>query len=324
MIGYLLADYHQPNGRQATPDIHSWRGIYPALCTPFHEDDSVDVDAQRQVVRFAIDAGAHGLVAFGLAGEVLKLSADERKLLTSVIVEETDDRVPLFVGVGAESVSVACELAAYAEEAGASCVVLPAPLSARLGGDALVDYFVRIAERVSVPVMIQDAPAYLGQAVGPGTVLRAAEQAPNVRLVKLEAGPAELSRWIADLGAEFAVWGGDAGMYQLDCLRNGAAGIIPGVDLVDLLVEIYEAECSGDSALADELFRRVLPMLVFEIQLSIDHFNACAKHVLVRRGVVRNGRLREPAPPFGDVSLRLLEAHLAALDLADVRARTAS
>jgi 4-hydroxy-tetrahydrodipicolinate synthase len=254
---------------------------------------------------------------------VLKLGTEERKLLTNAIVDEADGRVPVFVGSGAESLAAARELATYAERAGASCIVLPPPLSSRAGGDALVDYFVKVAERVSIPVMIQDAPAYLGQAVGADTVRRVAERAENVRLVKLEAGPSELAGWIADLGEEFSVWGGDAGMYELDCLRVGAAGIIPGVDLVDLLVEIYEAEVAGEGSRAEELFRRVLPAIVFEIQHSIDHFNSCAKHVLVRRGVLRHAGLRPPAAELGELSRRILEAHLAALDLADERAPAA-
>ncbi len=271
------------------------------------------------MVRFAIDAGAHGLVAFGLAGEVLKLSGAERRALTIAIVEEAAGRVPVFVGAGAESLRASRELAAFAENAGASCVVLPAPVSAKLGGSALADYFVGVASSVSIPVLIQDAPAYLGQAVGIDTVLRVAERAPNVRIVKLEAGPAELSTWIAVLGDGFSVWGGDAGIYQLDSLRAGAAGLIPGVDLVDLLVQAYEIEAGGDHARADELFGRVLPMLLFEIQHSIDHFNACAKHVLVRRGVLTRAHLRQPAERFGETSLRLLDEHLAALELPDVR-----
>ena len=83
----------------------TWRGVYPALCTPFTAEDAVDLEAQRRVVRFALDCGAHGLVAFGLAGEVLKLSADERRQLTDVIVDEVEGAVPVFVGAGAPSVS---------------------------------------------------------------------------------------------------------------------------------------------------------------------------------------------------------------------------
>jgi 4-hydroxy-tetrahydrodipicolinate synthase len=294
----------------------TWRGVYPALCTPFTAEDAVDLEAQRRVVRFALDCGAHGLVAFGLAGEVLKLSADERRQLTDVIVDEVEGAVPVFVGAGAPSVRASVELARHAEHAGASCVVLPAPMGGALGEAALVDYFVRIASAVSVPVMIQDAPAYLGVGLGPELVRQIGALAENVRLVKLEAGPVEMHNWIEHLGPEFAIWGGDGGVYLLDCVRTGAAGIIPGVDLIDFVVRAYEAEAEGDPALAEERLREILPMLVFEMQHSIDHYNACAKRVLVRRGVLVNAALRSPATVFGDVSLGLLEQHLIGLKLA--------
>ena len=35
-------------------------------------------------------------------------------------------------------------------------------MSGSLGETALLDYFVRVASSVSLPVMIQDAPAYVG------------------------------------------------------------------------------------------------------------------------------------------------------------------
>ena len=292
-----------------------WGGVYPAICTPFRADDTVDLDAQRRVVRFALASGSHGIVAFGLAGEVLKLSADERRELTDVILDEVAGAVPVFVGVGAPSTRASIELARYAEAAGASCVVVPAPMSGVVGSDALVEYMTRIADAVSVPVMVQDAPAYLGIGLGVELVRRIGERAANVRLVKLEAGPAEMSHWLDELGADFAVWGGDGGMYLLDCIRVGAAGIIPGVDLVDLLVRVYETEAHGEPALADERLRAILPMLVFEMQHSIDHYNACAKQVLIQRGVLEHGGLRPPAAALGEASRRLLERYFAALDL---------
>ncbi len=204
------------------------------------------------MVRFALRGGSHGIVAFGLAGEVLKLAPDERRRLIELIVEEVGGTVPVFAGVGAPSTRTAIELARHAEAAGVDCVVVPAPLSGALGEGALLDYFVRIASSVSLPVMIQDAPAYLGVGLGAELVGRIGARAENVRLIKLEAGPVEMSKWIDHLGAEFAIWGGDGGVYLLDCIRIGATGIIPGVDLVDLLVRVYEAEARGESALADE------------------------------------------------------------------------
>ena len=297
-----------------------WRGIYPAICTPFTESDEVDIDAQRRVVRFALDGGAHGLALFGLAGEYLKLSVAERKRLVDVVVQEVDGAVPLFVGVGAESASAACDLAQHAERAGASCVVVPPPVPATTGANGLLDYFLAVAGAVSLPVMIQEAPAYLGISLGPSFVAGVADRAETVRLVKLEAGSHELARWISVLGAEFSVWGGDGGMYALDCLRVGAAGIIPGCDLVDVLVRVYNLERGGDSASADVLLARVLPMLVFEMQHSIDHYNHCAKYILRRRGVEMRTALREPFEHFGEASVRLLERHFDRLELATERA----
>lgn len=291
--------------------------MYPAICTPFTADDAVDLDAQRRVVRFALEGGAHGIVAFGLAGEVLKLSLDERRRLTEVIVDEAAGAVPVFVGAGAPSVRDSIELATFAERAGASCIVLPAPLSGALDEGALVDYFARIAGAVSIPVMIQDAPAYLGVALGPALVHRVAALAENVRLVKLEAGPAEMSGWLDLLGGEFSIWGGDGGVYLLDCIRTGASGIIPGADLVDFLVAVYDANSEGDVSRADALLARVLPILVFQMQHSIDHYNACAKLVLRRRGVLDDVELRQPAAALPAASRALLEHHLAGLGLTD-------
>src|SRR5262249_37236981 len=159
----------------------------------------------------------------------------------------------------------------------------PAPVGSAANGSDLVHYFCAIADEVALPVMIQDAPAYLGIGLGTALVKEAARAAENIRLVKLEAGPAERARWGAQLGDGFRVWGGDGGVDHRDCLPVGAAGIVPGVDLADRLVEIYELDARGESEAAAAAFARLLPVLVFEMQ-SIDHHNACAKQVLCRRG----------------------------------------
>jgi hypothetical protein len=58
------------------------------------------------------------------------------------------------------------------------------------------------------------------------------------------------------------------------------------------------------------------------MQYSIDHYNVCAKRVLVRRGVLESSTLRAPAAAFDEISPGLLDHHLAQLSLGvgDVRA----
>jgi 2-keto-3-deoxy-L-arabinonate dehydratase len=294
--------------------VAAWRGIFPSLCTPFHADERVDVDAQRAVVAFALEHGAHGLVCFGLAGEVARLSVDEREQLARLIVDETASRVPVLIGVGAESLRQTRHLARQAEDAGADGIVVPPPTGVRLGAADLVRYFADVASTVQVPVMLQDAGAYLGISLSPEIVRAAAGFSDNICLVKVELGPVQLQHWIAALGPKFQVYGGDGGIYLHDALRLGAAGIVPGVEVVDLLVQVYDAHVAGEEQLAAERFREVLPLLLFEMQ-SIDCYLACAKRILAWRGVFASTRLREPSPALPGRLDELLAHHVAALGL---------
>ena len=294
----------------------SWAGVFPVLCTPFDEDGAVDVEAQRAVVQFAIAAGAHGLVCFGLGAEVNKLTPDERRVLTHAIVEEAAGRVPVLIGVGAEAIHTAVALARHAEEAGADGIVVPPPFTAGVHGDDLVGYFLAVAAAVEVPVMLQDASVYLGSALSPELVRRLADERPNITHVKIEAGPDETARWVEGVGPRVRVFTGDAGVHLLPCLRAGAVGNIPAAELVDRLVAAYESEQRGDTVAAEAAYTPLLPYLVFALDGGIDHCNAATKAMLVRRGVLARGDLRQPAPRLPRLFDDLVDAHAAALELA--------
>ena len=290
------------------------------LCTTFAADGAIDAEAQRAVVAFALSCGVHGLVCFGLGAEVNKLTPDERRRLTDAIVGEAAGRVPVLIGVGAEAVHTAVGLARYAEAAGADGIVVPPPFTAGLAGDDLTGYFRAIAEAVDLPVMLQDASVYLGSALSPELVRRLGDTQPNIRYVKIEAGPEETARWVASVGPNVGVFTGDAGAYLLPCLRAGAVGNIPAVEVADRLAASYEAEARGDTSGADAHFLPLLPYLLFALQGGIDHCNAATKATLVRRGVLARPGLREPAPDFGGLFDDLIDGHAAALGLAPIPA----
>ena len=296
------------------PRAERWAGVYPSLCTPFDVDGQLDVGGLRAVTRFALNAGSHGLLCLGLAGEVGKLSSPERLHAVEAILAEAPASVPLLVGVTAESLSVTLALAVHAAAAGAAGIVIAPPIASGLGHRELVEFLVTVAGATDLPVLIQDAPEYLPVSLSPEIVRDAALAAPTITGVKLETGPEGIERWRSALGDSFHVFGGNGGVFMLECLRAGAVGIMPGVDTVDAQVRVYEAETSGDHREADRLFSELLPMLVFEMQ-TIDHYNACAKHVLRSRGVDIEASLRMPAPTISDTSLARLAAYVNQLRL---------
>ncbi len=290
-----------------------WHGIFPSLCTPFRPDGALDEEGVRAAARFALEAGAHGLVCLGLAGEVDSLTAAERMRVVEAIAGEAGD-VPLLAGATGGSIEESLELARHAEASGAAGIVLPPPLWPGIDTDGIVAFFVAVAGAVSAPVVLQDAPEYLGVEVGPAAVAEAIERAPGIRGVKLETGPEGIEAWRAELGDDVLLFGGNGGMYLLDCIRAGAAGVMPGGDTVDVLVAAYEAERAGRPEEAEGLLFSLLPLLVYELQ-TIHHYNACAKHVLGRRGVTVGGRVRPPARELGTSSLVRLDGYLDRLGL---------
>jgi dihydrodipicolinate synthase/N-acetylneuraminate lyase len=292
----------------------NWAGIFPSLCTPFGSDGALDLGAQRAVVRFALSCGADGIVCFGLAGEVNKLTPDERKQLAAAIIDEVSGRVPVLLGIGAEALHTSVDLARFAENAGASGIVVPPPLTSHMEGEDLAPYFCTIACATSLPVVIQDAPGYLGVGLTPACVRQFAKAQPNIRYVKIEAGPEGVARWVAGLAPDLGVFTGSAGIHLLSDLRTGAVGNVPGTELTDFLVSVHRNEREGRQTVAQTLFRRLLPYLVFSLQ-GIDHYNACTKEMLVRRGILARGGLREPAPGLTSVSLALIDSYAAELKL---------
>lgn len=292
----------------------NWRGIFPSLPTPFTPEGELDLEAQRAIVRFALDSGAHGLICFGLAGEVFRLSVAERLQLLEVILEENAGLAPVLVGVSTEDELSSVNLAKAVVEAGVDGIVVPPPLTIPDSRTELLKFFERVSGSVEVPVMLQDAPEYLQVEVGPEVVETLAERIPNLAVVKLEIGADGLAEWTESFGDRLTIFCGSGGLYLIDCLEHGAAGVAPGTDLTDLLVQVYERWSTQDSDGAWDLLTNLLPMLGFQMQ-TIDHYNATAKQVLLKRGVIPFPGLRPPAVQLGETGKALVDSHLARLGL---------
>lgn len=296
----------------------TWAGIFPSLATPFLPNGDLNLDDQRAITRFALDSGSHGLICFGLAGEVFRLTPEERIELLRVIADETAGQIPLLAGVGTEAEHTSIRLARAAVDAGADGLVIPPPITAPASTSELIRYFETIAAAVDVPVMIQDAPEYLKLEVGPHVVEQLLSRIPNFVALKLEVGAPGLVPWVESFSDDLAIFCGNGGLHMIDCLQHGAVGLAPGVDVVDMLVDIHDLLRNTGEAEAWEKMRDLLPLLVFQMTTDIDHYNATAKYVLRTRNLVASDELRAPAYRLTPASRNLLDGYLAGLHLATV------
>ncbi len=285
----------------------TFAGVFPIVNTTFHDDGRVDLDSQRRLVRFLIDCGAHGLGLFGNASEGYTLGEDERRQLLRVILDEVDGRVPVVVSSGHTGTDVAVALSREAEAAGASALMVMPPYLLKPDAEGVYQYFAAIAAAVTIPIMVQDAPLMTQVPMGPDLLARMGRELGRTNLVKVEAPPtsAKISKLRALAGDGLVLFGGLNGNFLVEELARGAVGTMPGGDMTDLFVAVWDAWNAGDAETARARFTQMLPLIRYELQPGMGV--AVMKQNLCDAGIIASARVRHPT--------RTLEA----ADIAEVR-----
>jgi 4-hydroxy-tetrahydrodipicolinate synthase len=276
-----------------TEQLH---GVLPIVHTPFLDNDDIDFATLHREIDWAIAQGIDGL-GTGMVSELLKLTAAERQSLAERIVKFAAGRVPVFMGVGAESTRQALEHARAAERAGCAAVMATPPITGRSSESGLVGYFRGLAEGVNIPVIVQDASGYVGQSIPLRVYVELLDRyGPEKILFKPEASPIgpNLSALRDSTGGQARIFEGSGGIFLIDSFRRGIAGTMPGMEFIDGIVALWKALRAGDEETAYRLSLPIGAMVALQLQASLDGFLAIEKHLLVKRGVFPSPRRRQP------------------------------
>ena len=97
-------------------------GLIAATYTPFHDDGSLNLEPIAAMTDLMIDRGVAGFYVCGSTGEGESLSVEERKQVAESFVAATDQRVPVVIQVGHNSLESATDLALHAASTGADAI----------------------------------------------------------------------------------------------------------------------------------------------------------------------------------------------------------
>jgi 4-hydroxy-tetrahydrodipicolinate synthase len=268
-------------------------GVLPVFQTPFDERGDVDFDALRREITWLLDEEADGVV-FAMVSEILRLSSYERDTVAAAACEYVGDRGTTVISVGAESTKVALTHAQHAQAVGASGVMATAPALHRADDDEMLSYFMAIAERVDVPLIVQDASGYVGAPLSIDLQARLHRELGDRCMFKPEALPIgpRLTELMEATDGRALVFEGTGGLYLIDSFRRGLVGTMPSADLVWALVAMWDALASEDFDRAYEIAGPLA--LVVSLQTNLDSFIAIEKHLLVAQGVLTSASMRGP------------------------------
>lgn len=277
-----------------------YRGVFPIAPTTFDERGELDLASQRRAIDFMIDSGVAGICILANFSEQFALTDDERELLTTTILDHVAGRVPIIVTTSHYSSRIAAERSRWAEAAGAKMVMLMPPYHGatfRADEAGILEFYAAVANAISIPIMVQDAPVS-GTPLSAAFLARMAREIDLLRYFKIEVpGAASKLRALIELAGDTidGPFDGEESITLIPDLDAGATGTMPSGLIGDVLTRICDLYRDGQRDAAVGLYERWLPLINYENRQC--GLRAC-KALMKEGGIIGSEATRHPMPPL--------------------------
>jgi dihydrodipicolinate synthase/N-acetylneuraminate lyase len=273
-------------------------GITPVMATPFLENEEIDENSLRREIEFAITRGAAAISGPGYGSEFYKMSDGERYRFADILVDQVKKRVPVIVATSSDSTYRTVEFSKFAERISADCLMVTPPRTSKLPSSEILEYYSRLCDAVSLPVMLQDAD-FTGAGLPADVFVTLAQRHQNFLFTKLEiVMPGQKCAEILErTEGRVQVIYGLGGIAMLDGLYRGASAFMPGTALLEVYVRTYVLYRAGRVKEAQALFSRLIPYLAFALQ-HLELAVSMEKRAMARRGITPSERMRHPSLRF--------------------------
>ncbi len=142
--------------------MRSFKGIFPALVTPFNKEGDFDRTALKKLITWNMDKGVSGFYVGGSTGESYLLSLEERKAILEMVVETVNNEADVIVNIGSFSTRDGIALAKHADALKVDAISSVPPFYFKFTIDEYYRYYLDIANEVSVPMIVYNVPAMSG------------------------------------------------------------------------------------------------------------------------------------------------------------------
>ena len=232
-----------------------FRGMMPIMATPITESGELDEVSQRRLIQYCLKCGAVAIGHLAFASEFFKISDSDRRRLITITVDEVNGCVPVFIGVAAPSDYVAVDYAKEAEALGADIIMAAAPYINTPDRDGMFDYYKKISDSISVPVIIQDMSSS-APILTPELISRLYEEVENIHYIKAEGGNflKKMAAIMELTDGKMSVIGGAGGRHLIHMLRLGVTAFMSGTEALDIQGAVLKAYLDGDEEKANQIY----------------------------------------------------------------------
>lgn len=284
-----------------------------AMVTPFDKNLEVNYDMAAKLAEYLLEQGNDGIVVNGTTGESPTLNDDEKVQMFRTVKQTVGERAVVIAGTGSNDTHHSIELTQKAAECGVDGIMLVVPYYSKPSQEGLYQHFKTVAAATDLPIILYNIPGRCGTNLAPETVVRLANDVPNIVAIKEASGNLDqIARLKTMCPADFAIYSGDDSL-TLPILSIGGAGIISVVAHVagKDLRKMVDAYFAGNVAEAQEINMKLYD--IFKT-MFITSNPVPVKYALNRIGI-NVGGVRLPLFEANDAEKAKIDASLSNLGL---------
>jgi 4-hydroxy-tetrahydrodipicolinate synthase len=291
--------------KQNNMSSFQWKGVFPALLTPFDANDQVDLAMYEKNLDAQVEAGIHGIIIGGSLGEASTLTLDEKELLVRFSVKKLAGKLPVIMNIAEGSTKEAVQQAKLAKEWGADGIMLLPPMRYKADDREVVEFFKAVAANTDLPIMIYNNPVDYKIDVTLD-MFDELSAIPHINAIKESTRDVtNITRLKNRFGDRFAVLCG-VDPLTVEELALGADGLVAG--LVDAFpketVVMYNLVKAGKLEEAIKIYRWFMPLLELDIHPKlVQYIKLAAAQTGIGSEHVRAPRL----PLVGEERERILK-----------------
>jgi 4-hydroxy-tetrahydrodipicolinate synthase len=247
-----------------------WQGVFPAITTKFHADESIDAEGTARHIDFQIRNGIHGLVTCGSLGEASTLTLEEKLQVAKIALDASAGRIPVLANVSETSTREALRYIEGANKLGvAGFMVMPSVIYVADAREAMQNVRT-MANAAQKPVMVYNNPVAYRVDLKPEHMAELAD-CEWIAAIKESCGD---TRRITDLrntvGERYQLFVGVDDL-AFEGLALGCDGLLAGVGCTfpRETVALYNLMKAGQYAEALKLYQWMTPMLHLDVSTKL-------------------------------------------------------
>lgn len=185
-----------------------WSGVFPAVTTQFHEDQSLDLAATERHLGALLDAGVNGFIMCGSLGENQTLEPAEKRRVVELAVRTSAGRVPVLSGVAETSTAAACRYVRDCEALGADGFMVMPAMVYRADAREALSHFRKVGAATGRPWMLYNNPVGYTIDVTPAQFAELADVPNLVAIKESSANTRRITELRLEVGDRYALFVG--------------------------------------------------------------------------------------------------------------------